>query len=225
MKIYIGYDKNEDEAYTVACKSLSKYSDIQPEPLEIDRLRSNGLVTRPVDDRGQKYDIVSNAPASTDFAASRFLVPLICQTGWAMFLDCDMLFMADPMEIELDPTKAVMVVKHQHSGNEESKMCGMKQTQYNRKNWSSVILFNCDHPSNQRLSLRDINERPGRDLHGFYWLHDSEIGELPMEWNWLVGVQPKPAVPKIAHYTLGGPWFENWESAPHDDLWLEARAE
>lgn len=226
MRVYIGYDKNEDEAYEVCCKSLSIHSDIKPEPLEIERLMASGLMTRPVDQRGQKYDIVSGAPCSTDFAASRFLVPIICQSGWALFLDCDMVFMADPMELMeyADPSKAVMVVKHQHEGLEKDKMCGMKQTSYNRKNWSSVVLFNCDHPANRRLSIRDINERPGRDLHGFYWLHDDEIGELPCEWNWLVDVQEQPEEVKIAHLTLGGPWFEDWQGGSFDNIWEEIRA-
>jgi hypothetical protein len=81
------------------------------------------------------------------------------------------------------------------------------------------MLFNCDHPANRRLSLDDVNHRPGRDLHAFYWLHDDEIGELPGEYNWLVGLQPEPECPKIVHYTLGtpdmvpesehaGPWWE-----------------
>lgn len=225
MKIYIGYDKAEHEAYSVACRSLTRFSDIKPEPLEVERLTACGLLSRPVDGRGQKYDIISNAPCSTDFAASRFLVPMICQSGWALFLDCDMVFMSDPMEMMqyADPSKAVVVVKHHHDGQEGEKMCGMAQTMYKRKNWSSVMLFNCDHPANRRLSLRDVNERPGRDLHAFYWLHDSEIGEMPREWNWLVGAQPKPEFPKIAHFTLGGPWFENWEGAKHDNIWHEAR--
>ena len=224
MRIYVGWDRSEVEAYRVTCESLARFSDIKPEPLKSERLSASGLLRRTVDDRGQKYDLPSNAPCSTDFAISRFLVPILCQSGWAMFLDCDVLFMADPIELMnyADPDKAVMVVKHQHPGDEGEKMCGMTQTQYSRKNWSSVMLFNCDHPANRRLSIDDINNRPGRDLHAFYWLHDSEIGELPGEWNWLVNVQPEPQTPKIAHYTLGGPWFEDWEPKPYDDLWLEA---
>jgi hypothetical protein len=101
-------------------------------------------------------------------------------------------------------------------------MGGMIQTAYERKNWSSVMLFNCDHPANRRLTIEDVNGRPGRDLHAFYWLHDSEIGELPPTWNWLVNVTPKPVAPKLAHFTNGGPWIPNWEPAPHDEIWLGA---
>lgn len=100
------------------------------------------------------------------------------------------------------------------------KMDGQAQTSYPKKNWSSVVLWNVDHPANKRLSLVDVQERRGFDLHQFYWLADSEIGELPREWNWLVGVQPKPAAPKIAHFTLGGPFLRSWAGAEHDETWL-----
>lgn len=223
MKIYMGWDSSEQEAYRVACSSLAKYSNIVPEPLKQDALSASGLLSRSVDFRGQKYDLPSNAPCSTEFSASRFLTPLLCQSGWALFVDCDILFLANPAEMMqyADPKKAVVVVKHNHNGA-GFKMGGLVQTAYNRKNWSSVMLFNCDHPANRRLGLRDVNERPGRDLHAFYWLHDDEIGKLPPEWNWLVNITDKPDNPKIAHFTNGGPWIHGWVKSDHDDLWLEA---
>lgn len=224
MKLFIGYDDREKLAYDVAVKTLGDVSQLRPTPLHTERLAASGLLRRTVDHRGQKYDLPSNAPCSTDFAISRFLTPLLAQSGWALFVDCDVLFLADPMELMAlaDPTKAVMVVRHEHREAGGTKMDGQQQTYYARKNWSSVMLFNCDHPAMRRLSLQDVNERPGRDLHAFYWLHDSEIGALPPEWNWLVNVEEKPLRPKIAHFTNGGPWFPTWKGAPHDELWLEA---
>lgn len=224
MKLYIGHDDREQAAYDVAERTLGWFSDLDATPVMSDRLAACGLLRRPTDRRGQLYDLPSNAPCATDFAISRFLVPMLAQTGWALFVDCDVVFMADPADLlELaDPTKAVMVVKHQNGHVPGTKMDGQAQVLYPRKNWSSVMLFNCDHPANRRLSLQDVNERPGRDLHAFYWLADSELGELPPEWNWLVGVQPKPEHPKIAHFTLGGPWLSSWEGAEHDEIWLEA---
>lgn len=225
MRVYIGYDGRETEAYRVAVKSLKSVSPhARPTPLDTERLSAFGLLRRPVDRRGQMYDLNSNAPQATDFAVSRFLVPHIAQTGWALFVDCDVLFMS-PVEhlfAMADSRYAVMVVKHDHAGG-GTKMDGQAQTSYPRKNWSSVVLWNCDHPGNRRLSLQDVNERPGRDLHRFYWLNDSEIGELPSEWNWLVNVQPKPSIPAIAHFTLGGPWLPDWKPAPHDEIWTAAR--
>jgi hypothetical protein len=117
--------------------------------------------------------------------------------------------------------KAVQVVKHVYEPSALWKMDGQANRPYARKNWSSVMLFNCDHPANRRLSLHDINSRPGRDLHAFYWLHDDEIGLIPREWNWLVGEQDMPLEPKLAHFTLGGPFVPGWMPRAHDDIWLK----
>jgi len=224
LRIFIGHDKREKDAYLVAEASIRRRSSmaVSVPPLDVDRLASSGLLRRPTDRRCQIYDIHSNAPASTDFHASRFMVPHLAQSGWALFVDCDVVFLADVAELfdQADSDKAVMVVKHGPISVNGMKMDGQPQLAYPRKNWSSVILWNCDHPANWRLSLQDVNERPGRDLHQFYWLHDSEIGELSSDWNWLVGCQPKPKFPKVAHFTSGGPWIKNWQPAEHDDLWL-----
>lgn len=225
MKVFIGHDRREQAAYDTAVSSLRKKSNgfVDVVPLKLDCLAARGLLRRPMDTRGQMYDLPSNAACSTEFAISRFLVPILCQEGWALFVDCDVVFMGDVAELFalVDPTKAVMVVKHNQQGG-GTKMDGQEQTSYPRKNWSSVVLFNCDHPANRRLSLQDVNERPGRELHAFYWLHDEEIGDLPLEWNWLVNVEPIPDQPKIAHFTEGGPWLPYWRGANHDELWFEA---
>lgn len=224
MKVFIGYDERERTAYDVAVKTLRKVSPLVPVPLQLDRLAASGLLRRPIDGRGQRYDLHSQAFCSTDFAFSRFLVPVLAQTGWALFTDCDVVFLADPLELlrHADPTKAVHVVKHAAQEVAGTKMDGQVQSYYARKNWSSVMLFNCDHPAHRRLTIADINERPGRDLHAFYWLADDEVGSLPPEWNWLVNVEEKPDNPKIAHFTNGGPWFPDWPGAPNDELWVEA---
>jgi hypothetical protein len=225
MKVYLGYDGREAEAYRVAEKSLKSVSpSAQVTRLDADRLAAFGLLRRPVDRRGSMYDLHSNAPQSTDFAISRFLVPHLCQQGWALFADCDVVFLSPVEDLFAlaDPAKAVMVVKHEQQGN-GTKMDGQVQTVYPRKNWSSVVLWNCDHPANRRLSLQDVNERPGRDLHAFYWLADSEIGGLPLDWNWLVNVEEPPVSARIAHFTLGGSWLPNWKRAKHDEIWESAR--
>jgi hypothetical protein len=117
----------------------------------------------------------------------------------------------------------VSVVKHQQQVTEDWKMGDQMQIAYPRKNWSSVMLFNCSHLANRRLSLRDVNERTDLALHGFYWLNDNEIGELAPRWNVLIGLQELPPAPGILHYTLGGPFTPRWRGGPHDDLWREAR--
>jgi hypothetical protein len=229
MRVLIGYDPREDSAYKVAADSLERTSGLTAEPLNETTLRIRGLLWRPVDRRGRMHDIVSNADQSTEFAISRFLVPILCTGGWALFTDADVVFLRDVkemlLEVDKDPGKAVYVVKHDHRPAEPWKMDGQTQLHYTRKNWSSVCLWQVDHPANQRLSLHDVNTRPGRWLHAFAWLADSEIGALSPEWNWLVGSTPKPENPAIAHFTSGGPWFENWHGAEHDEIWTKAKAD
>lgn len=224
--IFIGYDGRESEAYRVAEKSLKRVSPwARPQRLDAERLAAYGLLRRPTDLRGGIYDLPSNAPASTAFHVSRFLVPHLCQSGWALFTDCDVVFLCDVAELFAlsDPTKAVMVVKHENGHKAGTKMDGQTQQLYARKNWSSVCLWNADHPANQRLSLQDVNERPGRWLHAFSWLHDSEIGELPTEWNWLVDVQPPSVSPRIAHFTLGTPNMSpDAAKSEHAQIWWAA---
>lgn len=221
LKVYIGYDKREDEAYRVACKSLLRRASVPVciTTIDANRLADFGMLNRTVDRRGGViWDLVSNAPCSTDFSNSRFITPHLAQEGWALFVDCDIIFLTDIAELIAlaDPQYAVMVVKHDMGSVSGLKMDSQPQVSYRRKNWSSVMLINCDHPANKRLALSDVNTRPGRDLHAFYWLNDNEIGELHPSWNWLVGVQPKPECPKIAHYTLGIPGMVESE---HAELW------
>lgn len=225
LTVYIGFDQREAEAYRVAEKSLLRVSPgAVVMPLDAERLAAYGLLRRPQDRRSGVYDIVSNAPQSTDFAISRFLVPHLCQKGFALFVDADVVFLSPVEDLFAlaDPSKAVMVVKHEQPGG-GTKMDGQVQTIYPRKGWSSVTLWNCDHPANRRLSLQDVNERPGRDLHAFFHLHDSEIGDLPDEYNWLVNVTEPSVAPRLAHFTMGGPWLPNWKRSKYDDIWEAAR--
>lgn len=223
LRVYIGHDSREQAAYDVAANSAREFG-CQVTPIYEDRLRASGILTRPLDRRGGMWDFNSNAPQSTDFAISRFAAPLLAHDGWVLGCDCDVVVLSDPHPIlELcNPSKAVLVVKHQLMPSAKTKMVDQPQTVYPRKNWSSVILWNCDHEANRRLNLQMLNQWPGRDLHAFKWLHDSEIGELPPRWNWLVGLEPKPQDPVIAHFTEGGPWLENWEARDTDEIWLRA---
>ena len=229
MRVMIGYDEREHEAAEVARKSLRVVTAgaIEPEMLCMPKLVDQGLLSRRViDQRGmQDYDLMSNAPQSTRFAISRFLTPLLCQQGYALFVDCDVVFVQDPRRMLLDvhAKHAVSVVQHGGVVNTQFKMGWQVQQSYNRKNWSSVALYNCDHKAHRRLSLRDVNDRPGRDLHAFYWLADDEIGELAPRWNWLVDVQERPRGLGIAHMTLGGPWIDGWQGGSFDDEWRAAR--
>lgn len=227
MRVFIGYDPRPAEvaAFDVAAKTARRFG-CEVIPLYEDRLRAAGILTRPTDRRGLMYDLNSDATQSTAFAISRFAVPILAHSGWALFADADFVFLHDPHEIEreLDSSKAVMCVKHQlELPGTGTKMDGQQQQAYPRKLWSSFCAWNADHPSNRRLNLTTLNQWPGRDLHAFSWLHDDEIGSVDAGWNWLVGVQPKPADPKAAHFTLGCPSMAGYENCEHAEIWLEAR--
>ncbi len=235
LRVFIGFDEREKIAYDVAEKTARGWG-CEVIPLYEERLRLSGMLTRPTDRRGSSadlrnesrsiFDFNSNAPQATEFAISRFFVPLLAHAGWCLFADSDVVFMEDPLELlaSADESKAVMVVKHEHIGGEAVKMRGQPQSYYNRKLWSSVMLWNCDHHANKRLNLTTLNQWPGRDLHAFKWLADSEIGDLPKEANWLVGIMPKPARPMIAHWTLGTPDMPERRETEHDHIWLREAA-
>ena len=142
-----------------------------------------------------------------------------------MFCDCDVVFLEDPAKLfqQVDDKYAIMCAKHDYTPKEGTKMDGQTQTVYPRKNWSSVMLFNCGHPSNKALTTELVNdpETTGKYLHRYSWLKDEEIGEISHEWNWLVGwyKEPTDGKPKLLHYTEGGPWFENYRHCEYGDVW------
>ena len=123
---------------------------------------------------------------------------------------------------ERHPDKAILCVKHKYEPTATEKMDGQAQTKYPRKNWSSLMLFNCDHPSVKTLTPEVVNTQTGAYLHRMQWAKDEDIGSLPVTWNWLEGWNAKPAqgTPKAVHFTRGGPWFADWRHVDYADLWL-----
>ena len=145
----------------------------------------------------------------------------------ALFCDCDFLWLsniADLVEYAATP-KAVHCVRHDHRPPERTKMDGAVQSVYPRKNWSSLMLFDCSHPAVRSLIPDVVNTASGAHLHRLKWVADEDIGALPAEWNWLGGWNEKPRIgtPKAVHFTRGGPWSENWRSVDYADLWLAER--
>lgn len=229
--IYLGWEMREAAAYAVARASIKRHLSkrIPVHGLVLERLQEAGLYTRPTTigiphpDAGL-WDMLSNAPMSTAFANSRFLVPHLAKQGWALFLDCDFLVRADLNELfdSLDPKYAAYCVKHDFRPKAGIKMDSQLQTNYNRKLWSSLVAFNCQHEANKALTLNLINSVPGRDLHAFCWLNDDDIGELGEEWNWVPGHSPESIDPKAIHFTSGGPWFPRYADVPFAAEWKEA---
>ncbi|MFZ2252608.1 MAG: hypothetical protein WAW13_00370 [Minisyncoccia bacterium] len=218
--IYVGFDPREELACLVAIRSMvGRMARFIPvNAIRLDELQKAGIYTRPMETRdGRMWDVISEAPMATEHACARFLTPHLAKEGWAVFMDGDMLIRSDIGDIfeGLDPSKALYCVKHDHRPEHTVKMDGQVQTVYPRKNWSSVMVFNCDHPANAALTVELVNSVPGRDLHRFCWLTDDLIGELDPAWNWLV-----PAVdPKIAHFTEGVPDMAGYERQPYADEW------
>jgi lipopolysaccharide biosynthesis glycosyltransferase len=216
MNVYVGYDSREDLAYQVceySIKSQSRSTSVFP--LKLKDLIDQKIYSRNEDKLG-----------STEFTFSRFLVPILNQyEGWALFCDCDVFFLnsVDELFKLADEKYAVMCVKHEYTPKEGLKMDGKVQSIYPRKNWSSVVLWNCAHPSNKKITLDLVNDpkTTGKYLHRFSWLLDHEIGELPHEWNWLVDwyCEPRDGSPKALHFTEGGPWFKDYRFCEYHNIW------
>ena len=229
--IFLGYDRREQAGFTVAAHSIKRYLN-EPIPLRglmLSEAQKRGIYKRPtVRHEGALVDLISvtddyDGRMSTEHANLRFFVPLIVtwpQT-WAMFTDCDVLARDDLSEVfeHLDETKALYCVHHNYEPLQTVKMDGQLQTKYPRKNWSSVMIFNCAHPSNARLTLDLVNSVPGRDLHNFCWLEDHEIGGLDPAWNWLVGHSDPMIDPKLVHFTTGLPDMIGYDRVPFAEEW------
>ena len=221
--IWIGFDPREAASFAVARASIRQFDRITPiRGVVMEELKASKLYTRPTERRlGKLWDGISGKYMSTEFAITRFLVPTLAKTGWALFCDCDVLFRENPARLfDLANSKyAVMCVKHDYDPGAVLKMDEQRQYSYPRKNWSSVMLFNCQHPANKKLTPELVNSLPGLNLHQYCWLEDNEIGELPVEWNWLVGHSSEDVTPKLVHFTDGGPWFESFANVPYANEW------
>src|SRR5215475_14776918 len=170
FRIYIGWDSREPEAYDVAKFSLERRASVPVSvvPIKVDELRARGLYRRDQDPL-----------ASTEFTYSRFFTPALAGfKGWALFCDCDFLWLADIAGLAdyAHGSKAVFCVQHDYRPKETIKMDGAVQTVYPRKNWSSLMLFNCEHPAVRRLTPDLINRESGAYLHRMQWAADTEIG-------------------------------------------------
>ncbi len=214
LQVFVGYDgKVEPVAFNVFVQSVIENSTI---PVTFCPLALNTL-----HDYKETHTDGSNA-----FIYSRFLVPSLCNyKGYALFCDGDMICKADVAELlklaESDPEKAVWVVKHNYKTKHPVKYLGAKNDDYPRKNWSSVVLWNCHHWQNQKLTPELVMESTGSYLHRFSWLEDRFIGELPTEWNWLSDEYVYNKDAKLIHHTLGTPCFKDYQNEMYSKEWWE----
>lgn len=209
INIFIGFDPREAVAYHICSNSLIRHSS---EPISICplALKNLGAYTETHND------------GSNQFIYSRFLVPhLMNYNGWAIFMDGDMLLRDDIAKLWAlrDDSKAVLCVHHDYKTKAADKYLGSKNDNYPRKNWSSVVLWNCGHPANRSVTPEFVMQATGAQLHRFTWLDDNLIGELPIDWNWLPDEFGENPDAKLLHWTLGAPCFHEYANVPMANEW------
>ncbi|MFM8865970.1 MAG: glycosyltransferase [Limnohabitans sp.] len=209
IRMTIGYDAREAVAYHTFCQSILEKAS--------QAVAFTPLVLSALPGYTEKHSDGSNA-----FIYSRFLTPFLFGfQGWAIFADGDMICREDIAKLWAlrDESKAVLCVKHDYKTKAEGKYLGNVNQNYPRKNWSSLVLWNCGHPENRILTPEFVQEQSGAFLHRFTWLKDELVGELPKEWNWLTTEYPDNYDAKLLHYTLGTPCFEDYWSCDMADEW------
>jgi len=214
INLVVGFDQREAVAYHTFCQSVLETASL---PVRFLPLAENTLV-----DYKETHTDGSNR-----FIYSRFLTPyLMGFQGWAIFADGDMVCQTDIKALwDLrDPSKALQVVQHDYQTKAHTKYLGNKNENYPRKNWSSLILWNCAHPAHQVLTPAFIQGQKGSFLHRFSWLSDSDIGHLPPDWNWLAIEYPDNPSAALVHFTLGTPCFKDYADSPMSSIWHQARA-
>ena len=215
LPIFIGFDPRESAAYHVCCQSIIEHAS---EPVCFVPLASNLL---------GGFD--GQRDGSNAFIFSRFLVPWVSKwRGWALFIDGDMIIRDDVAKLfqSRDEYKAAMVVKHEYNTRHPRKYIGTPlesdNVMYARKNWSSVILWNCAHYANRKLTPKFVGEVETPYLHRFQWIPDDRLGELPPVWNWLEGEYPYCDNAKLVHHTLGVPGITHYADTDYADEWHDA---
>ena len=211
ISMVVGFDQREAVAYHTFTQSVIEKSSI---PVSFIPLAINSL----------KDYKETHTDKSNDFIYSRFLTPYLCNfNGWAIFADGDMICQADIKELWdlMDESKALQVVKHDYKTKAQKKYLGNVNEDYPKKNWSSLILWNCSHPKHKILTPEFIASQTGKYLHRFSWLDENEIGELPKEWNWLAIEYPENKNAKLIHYTLGTPCFKEYKESDMADIWYQ----
>ena len=211
LNIFVGFDQKESVAYHAFVQSLVENSSI---PLSITPLADNNL---------NMYK-EKHSDGTNKFTYSRFLIPyLMNYEGWAIFVDGDMICLSDIKKLWnlSDNRYAVQVVKHNYKTKFNTKYFGQKNEDYPRKNWSSVILWNCGHKKNKVLNPKFIGNKDGAYLHRFSWLEDEDVGDLDKTWNWLAIEYNNIKNANLIHYTLGTPCFKEYSESSMSNYWYK----
>ena len=225
LKVFIGHDSRDQQAAEVCKYSILKYASIEVEFhfLNEEELRLRSLFTRMPDHEDFETK-------EAEHLYTRFLVPHFCgYTGWAVYVDCDFLFIDDIAKLlELKNDRyALQLVKHKYQPLARKKLNNRPQRSYPRKNWTSMMLINCEHPEISKLTVDFVNNEPKDCLIRLEWLPNRSIGELKPEWNWLVGWHKEPidGEPRALHYTEGGPWLPAAKHVEYGVFWWKLQQE
>lgn len=207
MRIFIGHDSKYPQATKVCRASMESYN-------------SNLNITYVDKQHLKKYEFYGRedlSTESTEFSFTRFYVPMLCNyEGIALFCDNDFLWKCDPLEVEKYlGDNDIAVVKHEDYEALGIKMDGKENKSYPRKNWSSLIVYNCSKLKN--LTKEYLDNASPSDLHELKWA--DKIGEIPRSYNHLVGVYKPHNKIKALHYTNGGPWFDKYKDAELSEQW------
>lgn len=220
IPLYYGFDPRESIGAHVFQHSVLTRSSVPVSfiPLHLDNMK-------------QFYD-EWHTDGTNAFIYSRFLIPhMQGYQGWAIFMDgADMLCQTDIADLWKlrDPFgKALQVVKHNYTTKAKRKYIGTEMEadnqDYERKNWSSVMLINCGHYAWRQITPEMVKRSAGSILHRFAWMPDDEIGDLPKEWNHIVTEQAPNPDAKLIHYSLGIPGFKHYEHCEYSDEWFNER--
>jgi lipopolysaccharide biosynthesis glycosyltransferase len=216
MNIYIGYDSSnygQEIAYRVCRRSIENHNaDIHISPIKLKDLRKAKIFDRPREKN-----------QSTEFTYTRFLTPHLNKySGKALFCDSDFLWRCDAAEVLdfIDDDHSVSCVRHEYTScPTETKMDGLKQEWYPKKNWSSLMLFNAGHEDCKKLTKEVVNSESPKYLHRMEWTTDEKIGSIPIEYNYLIGYYSSEN-PRVLHFTDGGPWHQNTKDVEYSGEWL-----
>lgn len=207
IKLYTGFDQREAAGWHAFTQSVIERTTV---PVAITPLNITG----------------AQRDGSNAFSYTRFLIPELCNfSGFAIYADgADMIALGDLAELwEMRSEKyAVQVVKHEYETKFPRKYLGTEMEtvndNYPRKNWSSLVLWNCGHMAHFE-NRENLRSAAGSFLHRFSWLKDDEIGELPATWNWIPEEQGANTKAKILHFSLGIPSIPAHRNTPHANEW------
>ena len=209
INVFIGFDEGEKVSYHILSESIRRQSSV---PVSITPLCLSNIPEF-------KRELQPNQ--STEFAFSRFLVPYLSDyKGWSLFLDSDMMFRDDIKNLwdMIDKDKSIMCCKHDYVPKQNVKFRGANNEPFPKKNWSSFMLMNNERC--KMLTKEFVETATGLELHQFKWTHEENIGELPLEWNWLVSEYDYNKNAKNVHWTLGGPYFKDYAKSDYADEWF-----